>query len=381
MHESAEQHHQAVESRQQRRGRQSIGGAAPQNDVDVHQAVAHNGVGEGQRDQCQRKNDQALIGPDRPAGREGHDVEHDKGDDCRERPLGEPFALLPHDDVFPRRLGCRPEAQHRRAGEEVGPQQGVLDAIEDLAHVDQGPTGVDGPSGDQVMQRQQSGCGRIRPLGRPKACRGDKPGAREHETEVQENRRRQQRRPHVAPIDETVEPLEFARVTEGVENERAETENVEVANHGPRRPPREDEGSDGKVSHGEQPLKVIDQRLFDPQGLDDQLGPEGRAAANQFVGGPAPDADPIECARDIDTVAGRQAADASQLVARLDAGTRSGPPGRNLKRPGAALGVDPPHAVVGQGKRVPLMVIHHGRPHQSDRGHHQQLGKNPGCKP
>ena len=198
---------------------------------------------------------------------------------------------------------------------------------------------------------------------------------------MQEDRRRQQGRPNVAPVDEPIESREFTGVTEGVEDERGQAENVEVANHGPRAAAREDEGSDRQVSNREQPLEVIDQRLFEPAGLDDQLGSEGGSAANEFVGGPAPDADAIESTRDIDTVPDRQAADAAQFVARLDAGALSGPCGRNLKRPGAPRSVGPPHAVVGQGKRPPLMVVHHGRPHQRDRGYHQQLGKNPGCKP
>jgi hypothetical protein len=132
LHGAAQQKHQAVERRQQNRSRQRVGGAAPHEDLHVHQAVANNRVGEGQRDQDERKDRQTARGAGNAPGHEGRDVENHKRRDAPQSAIGQPTPLLAQQSVF---VAPAAEVQEQSAGGEVRSQQPVRQAVEQAAEL------------------------------------------------------------------------------------------------------------------------------------------------------------------------------------------------------------------------------------------------------
>ena len=76
-------------------GREGVGDAALEDEVHVHEAVADDSPGEGERQEDQREADEVGDGGgDDEVGEEGDDVEEGEGDDRDEGSAGEPLELL-----------------------------------------------------------------------------------------------------------------------------------------------------------------------------------------------------------------------------------------------------------------------------------------------
>ena len=90
----------------------------------------------------------------------------------------------------------------------------------------------------------------------------------EADRKVQKERRLERRCGHVAPVNDPVEGVEFAGVTEGVQDERNQAEDVKMDRLGSRPAPEEDVDSDTEIDKRDEPEALIDGTVF---GLEDDL--------------------------------------------------------------------------------------------------------------
>ncbi len=87
------------------------------------------------------------------------------------------------------------------------------------------------------------------------AGRGETLCPRESEAEVDKQRRRQQRRPNIGPIDEAVEGVKPRGIAEAEENEGGQGEKIKMMDHRPGAPRQQDGESDGQVRQTDDPLE------------------------------------------------------------------------------------------------------------------------------
>ena len=95
MHQFRRHRDRAEVKANQRSGGQGVGDAALEDQVDVHQAVAHDGPaeGQGQKDQANSGQLDQNAG-NRNAGEKRDDVQHREGNDGQQGSAGQPLQLL-----------------------------------------------------------------------------------------------------------------------------------------------------------------------------------------------------------------------------------------------------------------------------------------------
>ncbi len=100
LHQAAEREDDAVECRQHAHRGQRVGVSAPEEDIDIHQPVARDGVRQRQRDEPQRQYRKPHVLVGQHPQRIGRHVQDGEGQDSAEGAVAQPFQLLPHDGVF-----------------------------------------------------------------------------------------------------------------------------------------------------------------------------------------------------------------------------------------------------------------------------------------
>jgi len=152
LHQAAEREHDAVERRQHANRRQRVRIPAPEENIDVHQPVARDGIGQGQRDERQRKDRKPHILVGQHPQRIGRDVQDRKRQDAAEGPVAQPLQLLAHDGVFGFAV-C--QAQHQSAQQVGKHQQRLPDAVEHPAQFQQRDADLQGAGGDRQPKRKE----------------------------------------------------------------------------------------------------------------------------------------------------------------------------------------------------------------------------------
>ena len=100
LHHAAQRKDDRVESRHHAQGGQCVGVPAPEDDVHVHQAVAHNRIGQRERNQHHAQHAHLHVRIRHRAQHVRQYVERRERHDSPKRSVAQPLQLLPHHHVF-----------------------------------------------------------------------------------------------------------------------------------------------------------------------------------------------------------------------------------------------------------------------------------------
>ncbi len=193
-------------------GGDRIGHAALEDQVHVHQAVAHNGIAEGERQKDQREHADLHRRRRPPAVEEGDDVENRERNDRQESAARNPLHLL---------------AQNWRAGVQVGVPEHEGRGQEERRHVahlhpvqvpEQQSAGL-GCCYQQHPEAQQQQSRQIDQRQNPAPLLHERLALRKAQREVQKHRRLQHSRNHIGPVNRPVKLVQLAGEFEGVKDE------------------------------------------------------------------------------------------------------------------------------------------------------------------
>ena len=265
---------------QDQAGGQRVGHAALEDQVGVHQAVAHNGPTE-----CERQKDDGKpceIGEQAGYAQveeEGNSVKQRERNNREQRSSGEPLQLLAQQ----RRVGAAITAHEQSGCQHV--EDGVVgrsNLIEPVLEECRGLPEVDGIK----PQGKQRDAGRVDERQKPAAAKFLKPLFWETESEMKKQCRLQGFSQHVRPEDGPVERVECAGVLERIQCERNQAEDVEVSGARSRPAAKEHVDADGQI---DEPNHALAQRQAPVHWLrdylDDYLSQPARrgAAASELV--------------------------------------------------------------------------------------------------
>ena len=352
LHLVAQREDNSVKRSQNADGGQGVGVAAAEDDIHVHQPVPHDGIGQGERDQGQRKDGHLLVGVGDLPGRIGQDIEHGKRQDAAKRAVAQPLELLPDDGI----LGLAVlRVQGERAHQVWQHREHQPHAVEHPAQLNQRYGHDQRTRGGRQVDGEQQQRGHIQ-QSQPRRLLEPFPGFREGQAEMQEDGGREQAGGHVAEVHHLVEGVELARVVESQEDERSQAENVKVLCFVRAAAPEIDEQADDQVRKADRVLiqhGAIHRHLADNQALNGDLD----AAAHHQVVGLLPDPYIHQRLGDFYGFADIQAPDTLQAVALVDAGFAGRAVGRNIQRLHARGAIDPDHSVFGQVELVLFLKV------------------------
>ena len=335
----------------QRGGRERVGDATFEDEIDVHQAVADDGPAEGEGKNDQREaGELGLEAGDVPVGQVGDGVKQREGGDGEQCAASKPLELL----AFQGRLGgAIAEAEDDGRDDVVERQIADGDLVEAMMQKLRG-----GPVVEWPRTGARSGRFREYRAGHRRTCvEGDAAASmrrvREADCEVQKECRLQSLRRHVAPVDDLVEDVQLAGVFEAVEDERGQAEDVEVGGFGRGPASEEDVDSDTEVDERDKAQTLVDGAI---RGLEDDLNIETcgilqvvhvRSGAEDGVGCVCPDAAVEHLADEGGQARGGVVVDAEEDVAGANARAVARGVERDALCLKAAGGLDPPDAVGG----------------------------------
>src|SRR5665213_296995 len=304
-------------------GRERVGDAALEDEVDVHEAVTDDGPTEGERKQDQRKDGEAREVVGRGGVREERDdVEGGEGQDREQRSAGEPLELLALQGVL---FAAIAPPEDSRSHEVEDGEVGVVDLVETVDELAGGGPALLG----EVAEDEQHRAGQVEQRIEEVAA-----GARlfvvgEADREVQEERGLESCGYVVAPQDPEVESVQLSGDLEGVEREGGQAEDVEVGGFRGRPAAEENVEADGEVDQRDEAEDLVVGTVVVGAGFEDDLDGEGGflavgggAGNGVFCGGK--DAAPIDGADGVGEVGGRLAVDRDDDVAFADAGAVGG---------------------------------------------------------
>src|SRR5262249_12326403 len=115
-------------------GRESVCVTAAEDDVDIHEPVAQDGVGNGEWDQRERDHRVVHIRAERDVQDERDRVEQRERREAEEDAVAQPFELLADDGVFGSPVAVLEDdgARNVAEAEECHP-----DAVEEIAHIEE----------------------------------------------------------------------------------------------------------------------------------------------------------------------------------------------------------------------------------------------------
>ncbi len=199
----------------------------------------------------------------------------------------------------------------------------------------------------------------------------------EADRKVQEERRLDGLRGHVAPVDDPVEGAGFAGRAEAVEDEGSQAEDVKMDGLWGRPAPEENVDADAEVDEGDEAQALIDGAVF---GLEDDLDVklgcaveiDGlRDGTEDRVVGVGPDAAAKHLANQGGDARGGLVIDADEDVAGSNAGSMAGRVCGDALGTEAAGCFDPPDAV-GRNIEAALAIEVHGRKDAGGDGRHSE---------
>ena len=190
-------------------GCRGVSQAPLEDNVYVHQAVAHDGVGEAKGQQYQRKRGEIHPGPWHHSERVGQYVQQRERYRTCQRAGRHPFQLLAHNAV----RGALVAPQKNRCGQQkVESQVNEFELIERDARRQRGrktqQIGRDLHVDRKQGRRQQISCDD------PERAPGSLcfPAFREEQRKMHKQNGRQEHRPDLAPIDLPIKPVELAGI-------------------------------------------------------------------------------------------------------------------------------------------------------------------------
>ncbi len=193
------------------------------------------------------------------------------------------------------------------------------------------------------MQRKQDRARGVHRRNQPAVALHQRLALRKGEREVQEQRRLQQPRDDVRPVNDPVEVVQLAGVVERVEDERDQAENVEVRALGRGPAAQQDVKADAEIHQRDQPQPGIERAVRRRQ---NQWSFQRDALPHNRVGRLRPDADAIKLLLKATDVVYLVIVNRNQHVPGLDAGLLAGPVGVDALGLQLAVLLYPPDAIV-----------------------------------
>ena len=220
----AQRENNSVEAGQDAQGGQRVGIPPAEEDVDVHQPVAHDGIGQSERNQHHRQHRQRLIIAGNCPKCVRQRVEHGERRYPADGAVAQPFELLPHDGIFGfavfdvQSVGAQQVQDCREHG--PGP-------VQQPAQVDIRDSGLQRSGGNPQVERGQQQRGQVQQhypdrFPEPLAPFGKR------QAEMQENSGREQAGGYIAEIDQGVERVQVPGIVEAESHKGDQTQHVEV---------------------------------------------------------------------------------------------------------------------------------------------------------
>ena len=127
-----------------------------EDDVDVHEAVAQDGVGPGEGDEGEGKDGHFLVVAGDGAHEIGDDVDEGEGEDADKGAVAEVLDLAADDGV----VGfAELEGEDGGAGDVAGAEVEKPNAIQQPADFDQRSGDAEHPLGDEEIEQEEGGGG------------------------------------------------------------------------------------------------------------------------------------------------------------------------------------------------------------------------------
>jgi len=359
---------QPVEHGQHANGSQRVDIALLEDDVYVHQPVAHDGIRPGDRDQREREHRRVHVRiGDSAHETVGNRVEDRERRGPQDRPHAQPFDLLPDDRI----LHTPVRAVEHPASEQIGGgQEHHRDAIQKPVQLDRLDRYTQYPRANSQHDRGHQDRRNVdhddpRPLAEPSAL------LREHQAEVQEDGRREQPGQHIAVVHGLVETVQLPCVVERGQDERRQAEGIKVQRARRIPAPEEHEQPHSQVHQADHVLPV--QRRVVPKSCsDDERRFKLDALPPQHIRGLVPRAHADQNLADVDRPLDRVAGYLHDNVAAADPNAIRGAPGSDVERLHRAASVHPRDTIVGEFESALLLKVDergHRRCHRED---HQQ---------
>ena len=330
-------------------GRERVGDAAFEDQIDVHEAVAHDRPAERKWDQDERQaghfGERARNGKVRHVG---DGVEERERGDGEQGSAGEPLELL----TLQARSGAaiaeaEDDGSHDVKESEVADGDLVEAMMEDFG----GGLKADGGK----LQSDEEGSWQIERgnSGSPEeaALPAEKLAFREAGREVEKERRLKRPGGDVSPVDDLVEGVQLARVLEGVENKRGEAEDVEVRGFRSGPPAKQDIDADHQVDRGYEAEALVDRAIgrFEDDGNFESGGLAGMGSGRDWTEDGVRAVGPDTAAKHFADKWGEPrrgpVVDCDQQIAGAHAGTLGRRAGGHTLCPDAAFCLLPPGAV------------------------------------
>ena len=354
-HQGAQREDDAVKRRQHAQGRQGVRVAAAEDDVHVHQPVAHNRVGQRERNQSHAQHAHLHVGIRHRAQHVRQHVKQRERQDPAERSVAQPLQLLAHHHVF----GAAVFGGQNQRADQVGQRPGHHPGpVHHPAQFHQRHGDLHGAGTEGHERQEHQGRGHVEQNGAGDAAE-PRPRLGKRQAEMQEHGGRQQARHQVAEINHLVEIVELAGVVEAQRNETRQAQNIKMPRLLRAAPPEVDEQPDHQVSRPHRVL-VEDRPVQRLLGHHQRRG-QFHAAALQPILRLAPCADAYQDLGHIRGLFDRDAVDIQQPVGLVDAGIPARAAGFHVQRFHAALPVHPDHAIFGQAEAVLLLKVNERR--------------------
>ena len=316
-----------------------------EDDLDVHQAIADDRRRERERHEAERHGRQPHRDRGLDPQRKRNRVAEGERQRAERRAPDDPAELTLHGHRARTRQGAE---QDRQARAQIQREIDVLEAIE---HRDDADEIFRIESRAQHRQRAggaKHGAGQINRRQPPRQQRGvarHVRALREHEREVQEQRRQHHDRDGVAPVEHPVDAIEPAAEREGEQAEEGDRQPEEVQRRLVGRPPRAHGGADQQREDADRREDVVVQTRAVGHRRQRQIRHFTRAEPQQRVGVAVAGARLVLDREHVGAAFDRLIVDGQQDVARPHTGPARGRRRGDLGRHHAHGALDPEHAV------------------------------------
>ena len=318
------------------------------DDLDVREAVAHDGAREGQRDQAQRDRRQLHRQRRGDAQRVGQRVAGRERQAAERRAPRDPAQLAPrrhrpHLPERPRDDEQRACHVHRQV-ERLEPVQRLDDAVDVERLVVRG-AGDREDAGRAEQQRGQVD-GRPEAAAERRADPGPRP-LREEQREVQQQRRQQQHRSRVGPVEHPVEEIQAPAEREHRPAEERARQPEEVQRRRLVRPAQPDRRPDQEREQADRREEVVEAGVAAGQRRKTEIEGLRRPEAKHTVGDRLPFVGAPQQLHDVGRPLDEDLVDRLEQVARPDARARGRRAGRDVECRHPFQLAHPQHSVVG----------------------------------
>ncbi len=224
MHQAGEREYEAIERGKHAQRRQCVGIGAAEQNIDIHQAVAHDGIRQTERHQDKRKDREFQVVVGNGPQREWHGIEQRERENAAAHAVAQPLELLADHGV----LGLAiTDGERDPAGEVRRNYRNQPDPVEHPTHFLEGDGGADrahrkGGIGGGNQQR-----GKVQERYEPIPLEPTQ-ALRERHREVEKHSGGEQTRADVRIIHCLVEKRELPGVVRTEKDEREQAQHIEV---------------------------------------------------------------------------------------------------------------------------------------------------------